>query len=253
MELTILGSGTGTPSARRAPSSLTIKADKLRLLIDGGSGTLRRLAEAGIQADSIDHIFYTHFHPDHSADLGPILFALKHTVISHRTGPMGLWGPVGFSAFFDALHKAWGHWIIPSAFDLALKELPVSGPWRVNLGDLRVESRPVQHTDPSLGFRIEHEGKVLAVSGDTEYCEGLVKLARGADLLICECSHPEEMKISGHMTPTEAGKTAREAGVRRLILTHFYPECDAVDMLTPCRKAFSGEVLLAEDLMQLRV
>ncbi len=253
MEIIILGSGTGTPSVRRAPSSLTIKVGGLRVLIDGGSGTLRRLAEAKIPADSIHHIFYTHFHPDHTADLGPILFALKCTAIPNRTEPMGLWGPTGFKAFFDSLYRAWGHWIIPSMFDLALEELPLNGPRQVKLGDVVIESHPVQHKDPSLGYRIEHGGKLLAISGDTEYCKGLVEVARGADLFVCECAKPDALKVPGHMTPTEAGRTAREAGAKRLILTHFYPECDATDVLTPCRKEFSGKIILAEDLMHMKI
>ncbi|MBW2145630.1 MAG: MBL fold metallo-hydrolase [Deltaproteobacteria bacterium] len=253
MDIIVLGSGTGTPSVRRSPSSLTVKAGGLRVLIDSGSGTLRRLAEANIPVQSIHHIFYTHFHPDHTADLGPILFALKYTVIPERTDPMGLWGPAGFNAFFDFLHKAWGHWIIPSTFDLALEDLPLNGPQQVKLGDVLIESHPVQHKDPSLGYRIEHGGKVLAVSGDSEYCKGLVEAAQGADLFVCECSRPDDMKTPGHMGPTEAGRTAREAGAKRLLLTHFYPECDAADVLTPCRKEFPGEVILAEDLMHLKI
>jgi len=214
---------------------------------------LRRLAEADIPADSIDHVFYTHFHPDHTADLGPLLFALKYTVITHRTSPMGLWGPEGFKAFFNALHKAWGHWIIPSAFDLDLNELPLSRPWQASLGDVTIESRPVQHGAPALGYRIEYAGKALAVSGDTEYCENLVELARNADLFICECSKPDSMKVPGHMTPAEAGRTAMEAGARKLVLTHFYPQCDESDPLTACSRAFSGEIILAEDLMKLQI
>jgi ribonuclease BN (tRNA processing enzyme) len=117
---------------------------------------------------------------------------------------------------------------------------------------LHLISRPVAHTPVSLGFRLTlPSGKTLVFSGDTDYCNGLVELAAGAEWLVLECSFPEGQKKEGHLTPSLAGRVAREAGAGTLILTHFYPECVGQDLNGPCSREFGGPVILAEDLMAI--
>ncbi len=121
----------------------------------------------------------------------------------------------------------------------------------IEVQGLQITSYPVQHTDDSIGFRIENRlGKVLAYSGDSDICPGLTDLAMDADLAVMECSFPDRKKCVGHLTPSEAGKTAREAGTKRIVLTHFYPECEGVDLLGQCRRFYQGETYLAQDLME---
>ncbi|RLB88140.1 MAG: MBL fold metallo-hydrolase, partial [Deltaproteobacteria bacterium] len=79
----------------------------------------------------------------------------------------------------------------------------------------------------------------------------LVSLSTDADLLICESAMPDGMKVPGHLTPSLAGRIAAEAGVKRLVLTHFYPECESVDLYEQCRKTYQGPLLLARDLMEI--
>jgi len=64
---------------------------------------------------------------------------------------------------------------------------------------------------------------------------------------------PDKLRVKGHLTPSWAGKIASRAGVKKLVLTHFYPECDQTDIEQECRKTYSGPLLLAEDLMQIEV
>jgi len=78
-------------------------------------------------------------------------------------------------------------------------------------------------------------------------------LARGADLLILESSFPDGQGIEGHLTPSQAGDIATRSGAKRLLLTHFYPECLKSDIETQCRKTYQGELILATDLMSLSV
>jgi ribonuclease BN (tRNA processing enzyme) len=59
--------------------------------------------------------------------------------------------------------------------------------------------------------------------------------------------------MKNHLTPTQAGQIAALAGCRRLVLTHFYPLCEEYDLVTPCRKMYGGELIMAEDLMRLHV
>ena len=117
-----------------------------------------------------------------------------------------------------------------------------------------IHSAPVNHTPQSLGFRIEdNSGKSITYSGDTGYCEGIVELARDADLLILECSFPDEEAIAGHLTPSEAGDIATRAGAKKLLLTHFYPKILTTDIEAQCRKTYQGDLVLATDLMTLSV
>ncbi len=119
--------------------------------------------------------------------------------------------------------------------------------------DFSVETLPLNHSVPSVGFRVNAGGRLLSYSGDTDYCANIVQLGRNADLLILECSFPEERKKEGHLTPSLAGRIAREASCRKLLLTHFYPVFQGHDILKECRKEFAGEILMAEDGMIIAV
>jgi ribonuclease BN (tRNA processing enzyme) len=80
-----------------------------------------------------------------------------------------------------------------------------------------------------------------------------VALARDTDLLICESAFPDQFKVKGHLTPSLAGEIASRANVGKLILTHFYPECDSVNIEKECRKTYSGPLILANDLLKIEL
>ncbi len=118
----------------------------------------------------------------------------------------------------------------------------------------RVETMPVRHNPESVAYRVSLDhGPAVVYSGDTDYSENLVALAREADLLICEAARPDEDPVRGHLTPSLAGRMAAEAGAHQLLLTHFYPDCENVDLAAQCRRTYAGPVLLARDLMTLEV
>jgi len=91
------------------------------------------------------------------------------------------------------------------------------------------------------------------ISGDTDFSKELSDFSKGTDLLVLECARPEGQKVPGHLTPSEAGIIAQQAEAKLLLLTHFYPDCDQSDMLTPLKKQYSGPVILAEDLMRIPI
>jgi ribonuclease BN (tRNA processing enzyme) len=93
----------------------------------------------------------------------------------------------------------------------------------------------------------------VVYSGDTGFCDAVVELAQGADLLILESSFPDGEACDGHLTPSLAGRMATLAGVERLVLIHFYPECLRTDITAQCRRTYGGELILGEDLLLLRV
>jgi ribonuclease BN (tRNA processing enzyme) len=253
MELVVLGTGTATPSLERNASGLALHAGGIWVLVDVGPGILRRMCEAKIDWQAIDLILITHFHPDHVSDLVPFLFASNYAYDGPGVKPFHLVGPEGLEHLYKGLVGVYGHWIVPTGERLRLTELNHRSADSFLLKGVRVRSTPAVHSEPSLSYRIDADGASLVVSGDTDVSPGLVELSRGADLLVCECSLPEGRKEPGHLVPSEAGRMASEAGVGRLLLTHFYPPCDRVDVVEQAAKTFSGEIVKAADFMVITV
>lgn len=254
MEVIILGSGTGVPRARRASPGLAVVSESTTILIDSGPGTLRQLDRAGLSCNDLDFIFYTHFHPDHTADLLPFIFATKYLADFKRETPVFIYGPEGLKDIHKHLTHAFGKWAQPAEGTVIFNELPRGRTSSFTCGDVRVQTGPIPHNPESLGYRLTGpDGRVLVVSGDSDFGPGLVDLSRGADLLITECSFPDDLKKEGHLTPSLAGRAAREAGVGGLALTHFYPETDGTDLAACVRSEYGGILYLADDLMRIRV
>ena len=248
MEVVFLGTGVGVPSLKRASPGLIVRVGEENLLFDSGPGTLRKMLEAGFTYLDVDRIFYTHFHVDHIADLAPLLFATKYPVVL-REKELVITGPKGLKRFYKRLVELYGNQIVSDSYKLSIKEIADG---EIRTTNWRITTKPVRHTDESIGYRVEDsQGKVVVYPGDSDYSEGLVDLSRNADLLILECSFPEKVEI--HLSPALAGKVAREAKAKKLVLVHLYPVCDEHDILTPCQKEFGGEVVVAQDLMRLQV
>lgn len=248
--ITILGSGTCVPSLDRNPCSFLMQTGTQNLLFDCGPGTMRRLLEVGVAIFDISHIFLSHFHPDHSGELASFLFALKYPAPACQKLPLTLVAGRGFNAFYERLKAVYGHWIALPADRFTVVELDTLKADHFAGPSFTVCAMPVAHRPESLAYRIvDAEGKVLVYSGDTDFCEGLIAIAAGADLMICESAFPDDQKVDGHLTPSLAGEIAQAAGVRRLVLTHFYPACEDADIENQCRSTYSGEIVLAEDRM----
>jgi ribonuclease BN (tRNA processing enzyme) len=249
-ELIILGSGTGIPSLRRGSPGLVLSSGEATVLIDSGSGVLRRMLEVEMTYRDVDLLLYTHLHPDHIADLVPFLFACKYADHPREKDLLCFGGP-GFEDYFEQIKKIHGRWIEPRSYHLNVEEVS-SKP--LSLRDLTIFSKPMPHTPQSVGYRIElGDGKSIALSGDTDYSRIVADLADGVDLLVLECSFPEGRKVEGHLIPSLAGRIASESHCKRLLLTHLYPVCDQVDIVKQCRDIFAGEIILAEDLMRIEI
>jgi ribonuclease BN (tRNA processing enzyme) len=203
----------------------------------------------GLSFSEIDVLCLSHFHPDHVGDLVPFLFATRYSLGYTRTEPFHLLAARGFSEFYGHLKKAFREWVEPPPGLMQLRELDPLGVEEVVLGEVVIKSAPVNHTEHSLAYRVEAEGKALVYSGDTDESDSLVELAKGADLLVLECANP--FKVPGHLTPAEAGRLAARAGVARLVLSHFYPPCDEVDIVALAAAEFPGEIIKAEDGMRI--
>ena len=251
MELVVLGSGTCVPSKRRSPAGYLVRIENELLLFDSGSGSLGRIASAGIDFTKISRIFYTHLHLDHTSDLLAILFARKHAKNRAQDTPLKLYGPGGFSTYVNALTSIPEHSLQSEQALFTMQDLTADA---ISTENSVVSYLPMKHGRRSLGYRIEtRDQHSLVYSGDTDVCPETIELARNCDALILECSHPDGHKVDGHLTPSLAGQIATEAGCKRLVLTHFYPICDGVDIKAQCTRHFSGEIILAEDMMRISI
>jgi ribonuclease BN (tRNA processing enzyme) len=245
MELTILGSGTCVPSKLRSSPGFLLSIDTQRILLDGGSGTIRRLLETHHDYKDIDYILYTHTHPDHVGDLAPLLMAMKHTPGFRREKPLSIFGPSGFKEFCAGLTRIYGGWLVTPNYELNITELNMDSR---SFGDWHIITKPMNHSNSAIGYRIEHQDKVFAYSGDTGYCENVIKIAAQADIALLECSFPDDNPVEGHLTPSLVAMIAKEADCKKLVLTHLYPPCEQIDVVTQCAQIFSGDIVVAKDL-----
>lgn len=250
MELIVIGSGTGVLQTRRGSPGYVLKIHDAIFLLDGGTGTLRKCLEIGISYQEIDKIFYTHLHPDHTIDLIPFLFATKYTPGFFRKKRLEIFGPVGFENFYSKITELYGTSITDVSYNIIIRELSEH---KLDFTTWKLQTRLMHHSQGAIGYRFEAEGKVFVYSGDTDYCDEIIKLAWSAHVLLLECSFPDHLKVPGHLTPTLAGKIASNAGVDNLILTHLYPPCDEEDILKPCQEQYKGNVFIATDLMRYEI
>jgi ribonuclease BN (tRNA processing enzyme) len=215
---------------------------------------MRRLLEVGTSIFDISHIFYSHFHPDHTSEFVPFIFATKYPDGSRRKIPLTVGGGRGFLDFYDRLKTAYGSWIELAPELINTIEFDNKKCDHRQLENFTVETAPVVHNEESIGYRVTSaDGSSAVYTGDTDYSETIIDLAKKTDLLICECALPDKLRVPGHLTPSLAGDLAARAEVRKLVLTHFYPECEKEDIEAECRKTYDGLLVLAEDLMEITV
>ena len=250
MNITILGSGTCVPCKERSAACVKVVSGPTTVLLDSGSGSLRQMAISGTTINEIDLLCYTHLHIDHTADLVPLLFASKYDP-HPRMKDLAIMAAPGFREFYNRLVHAYGDWIVPDNYCInwidALEQ-------PCNLGSLKITTSPVEHTPHSIAFRLQDStGASMVYSGDTDYCESIIKLASGSDVLILECSFPEGRHCNGHLTPELAGRIAAESHCEQMVLTHFYPECDPQRSCEGAAKHFTGSIQAAHDMLTITI
>ncbi len=248
IEIIVLGSGTRVLLAEHSMAGYAVRCRDYFLLLDCGSGVIRRGLEAGLPMIAVDAILFSHLHLDHIADLPPLLWALHGEGRQRAERPLHLFGPPGFRSFFEGLPVLYGNWIAEIAPTIIVQEIYSD---IFQAGPLQVQALPMNHGMPANGYRLQTSQRTLAYTGDTGPCDEIVRLAQNADLLIAECSFPNEHGTWNHLTAGEVGGFAQRAQCRRVLLSHLYPQSLAIDVVAQCREKFSGEIKLAQDLERL--
>ena len=249
MELTVLGSGSAMPVPDRAQAGYLLDDGDRSLLVDCGSGVLQRLAGTETGYEGVSTVLLTHHHLDHVAALLPLSKARWLAGEEH----LEVVGPAGTKSLVDGLLDV--HDYLDGRIDLAVREVSASRPFAA--GGFDVAARETRHSMDGFAYRFSPpssdaapaEGP-LALSGDTEAFAGMARFADGADLLVHDCSFPDDVDVSNHPNPTSLGESLAGAEIGTLLLSHLYPHTGGREreMADSFREAgFDGEVRAATD------
>jgi len=193
--------------------------------VDGGSGTVQRCAQSGVDILELQGGFYSHLHPDHCADLISLCFAMRVNRPRRRMD-YRVWGPQGTQSHVDKLTSVWGHHMKPGAGKLLVHEACETEATRFQHLDLTIDARPANHTPGALHLSFAVGQHRVVYSGDTGPSQHLVELAEASDLLVCECAGSDDKPIPGHMTPSDVAELVDAARPKQVWLTHLYPQVD---------------------------
>lgn len=246
MRLTTVGTGTAAPHPARVASAHLVESGSVRLLLDCGSGAVHRMANLGVDWSGITHVALTHFHADHIADLPLLIMGWRWGQLPPRSEPVTIYGPVGTGALFERMAAVYGAWMLAPGFPLTVRDLVPDEIVRL-ADDVSLQAAPVPHTAESVAYSISEGTRRLVYTGDTGVSESLGPWARDCNLLLAECSLPDAMAIREHLTPRQAGALAAQAAAKRLVLTHFYPPVEAVDIAAEVAEYYAGPVVCATD------
>jgi ribonuclease BN (tRNA processing enzyme) len=252
MKLTILGSGTVVPSGSRNSAGYFVELPGARVMMDCGAGTVHALARYGLPWEQMTHLFVSHFHIDHIGELASLFFAFRYGMKTDRKEPFTIIGPRGLDRVMDGLKMAFGSKLFEAKFPVIVRMITPGE--RLNLGTestLSVAKTP--HTEESLAVRIESGSRALCYTGDTDYSEDLPGFFNKADLLISECSFREPREGVRHLSVRQAARLASQAGVAKLIVTHFYFDVDEAELKAELEREYSGEVIIGRDGLVVEV
>jgi ribonuclease BN (tRNA processing enzyme) len=239
MRVTVIGCAGSFPGPESPASCYLFEAEGFRLVVDlgnGALGVLQRYAELF----GIDAICLSHLHPDHCIDLGAYWIARQFAPDGAKPA-IPVHGPRGT---LDRVEPALGPGAEREGPRFDFHELE---PGSFSIGPFRITADHMNHPVETFGFRIEHDGWRLAYSADTGESGALVRLAEGADLLLCEASFldGEDNPPDLHLTARQAAEHATRAGVGRLVLTHLVPWNDRNQTRSEAARAYQGPLMLA--------
>ena len=219
LKVTLLGTGVGIPQPGRSQSALLIESE-MPLLFDCGAGTLLRLEQAGLDIEALDTAVLTHLHLDHVSDL----LALAKARYLSQLSRLEVYGPKGTARWFEILCSAF-----PYLEKMQIHIHEVRPMDSFQLKGCEIFAEEAKHSVTALAYRIEAQDKVAVYSGDTEPSARIAALADGSDLLIHECSFPEPFEVTNHSTPRRLGNMLRNTNVKRVVLTHLYPQAEGLE------------------------
>jgi ribonuclease BN (tRNA processing enzyme) len=244
LEVTVLGSAGSHTGPGSACSGYLFRADGVQLLVDCGNGASANL-QRFTRFEDLDAILITHRHVDHCIDLIGMYYGLRFHADGGKCCDL-----YAADEVVDTLTKLLSD---DSAlgFHEAFTVHDVRGGDRLEVGPMKVELAESIHPVPTVSVAVEVDGKRVVYSSDSAGGDGLIEIARGADLFLCEATwqgdadgYPEGL----HLTARDAGRIATAAGVDRLVLTHILGSLDREVSRAEAAETFHGQLEVAEDL-----
>ncbi len=242
MKITVIGHWGGFPRVGEATSGYLIEHDNYRLLLECGSGvvsSIQKIADLG----KLDAVLITHYHYDHCCDIGPLQYARQiKTQLGEISKSLPIYAPKG--EFFSLLK--WEDYTCGESFDEASI---------LSLGPFEISFIKNNHPVEAYSVKIKCGSKILSFTSDTSYFDELSNFFYGSDLLIAECSFYAHMDGSkaGHLNSAQAGTLAENAKVKKLLLTHLPHFGNHNDLLLQAKEHYSGEIVLASYLLELKI
>ncbi len=240
MKLTVLGCYGPYPPAGGACSGYLVEFEEWKLLLDCGNGVLSRLQHF-IEPHQLDAVVLTHLHSDHISDCFILRYAIKAAFKQgRRTRPLPLFAPSRPAEDYERLTD-------PGIFQVQ----PIRDAETLTFGPLQLSFLRTVHSVSCYAVKITVAGspQTVVYSGDTEYFPDLADFARGASLLLCEANFLQRDLLAeqiNHMSARQAGILGKQAGVKRLVLTHLLPYREGEAYLAEASKEFEAVELAQE-------
>jgi ribonuclease BN (tRNA processing enzyme) len=243
MYLRFLGTGSAMPTADRVQSGILLAKGDRRLLVDAGSGVLHRLAGTETGYEGVDTVLLTHHHVDHVADLLPLC---KARWLADEPS-LAVVGPPGTESLLEDLLEVYDY--LQDRVSLAVRDLE---PGSATVAGFDVRAMANRHSMAGFAYRFDDR---VTVTGDTREFEALIDFAEAGSVLVHDCSFPDDVESDAHTNPSKLARVLDGADLERVYLTHLYPHTDGKheEMVATVESRFDGEVIVAEDGMQIGV
>jgi ribonuclease Z len=274
--VTLIGTGTPVPTPDRFGPATLVEAGDQKLLFDAGRGATMRLFQLGIPLHAVGPLFLTHFHSDHTVGIPDLwLSGWLPGPWARRRAPFHVIGPTGTKDLMGSLERAFaadirirmadenlpheGIAVIAEEFDHEAIVFDQSG--------VRVTCFEVDHGEeikPAFGYRIAYEGRSVVISGDTRFCQNVIRYGTGADVLIhaVRAVRPElandpavRLVMAHHASPQEAGRVFNQARPKLAAYTHLVllsrpgvPALTVAEVVSQTREAYDGPLEVGADL-----
>ena len=267
IKVSLLGTGSPGPVMQRFGPAILVEAGKHKFIFDVGRGALQRLVQLHVHWQDVDGVFLTHLHSDHVVGF-PDLWLTGWLVDPGRHRPLRVWGPAGTQRMMSYLEQAYAFDIATRLSDdhaaaagVVLQVVEIAEGVVFDEDGVKVTAFTVDHgpVKPAFGYRVDHAGRSVVLSGDTRPSPNLMRHARGVDLLVHEVMapavfHGPKSVVAHHTTAEQAGVVFAKTLPRLALYSHIVPPTAArQDLIAPTRATYAGPLEVGEDLMVIEV